>query len=254
MKIFAIAINTFKETIRDKILYNLLVFALLIIIASMLLQELTISQQIKIVKDVCLGSISIFGVLIAVFIGIGLVSREIERKTIYTIVSKPIHRYQFLLGKFLGLLITLAINVGIMTLTLATVVYIIEGTMGGSMYIAVYLIFLELILITGIALFFSTFTTPTLSAIFTLAIFLIGRMAVDIKYFGGKSKSIIIQKLSSALYDILPNLQNYNVRELAVYNEPISSYYILWVTGALLIWTTIFLILASLIFERRDFK
>jgi len=155
VKVLAIAFNTFRETIREKILYNLLIFALVIIGASILLQELTFAQQVKIVKDMCLASISIFGVIMAIFVGITLVSREIERKSIYATLAKPVHRYQFLLGKYVGLLIVLAVNVGVMFLGMAIVVYVIEGPIGPLMFWAVYFTFLELCLITSIALLFS---------------------------------------------------------------------------------------------------
>jgi len=141
-----------------------------------------------------------------------------------------------------------------MFLGMAIVVYIIEGPIGPMMFWAVYFTFLELCLITSIALLFSTFTTTTLSATFTLALFVIGRMSGDIKYFGGSSPSAFVRKASEVLYYVLPNLQNYNIRAQAVYNEPVSISYIGLVTLACILYAGILLFLASLIFQRRDFK
>src|SRR5574341_1224144 len=231
MKIMAIGVNTFRETIREKILYNLLIFALIVIGASILLQNLTFTEQVKIVKDMCLASISIFGVIMSIFIGITLVSREIERKSIYSTLAKPLHRYQFLLGKYIGLLMVLAVNVIIMAAGMGIIVHAIEGPMGPVMYWAVFLTFLELCLITAIALLFSTFTTTMLSGTFTLAFFVIGKMSGDIKYFGSRSTSAFVRKASEVLYYVLPNLQNYNIRSQAVYNDPLPFSYILWVTA-----------------------
>lgn len=254
MKVLAIAVNTFRETIREKVLYNLLIFALIIIGASVLLQNLTFAEQVKIVKDMCLASISVFGVIMSIFIGITLVSREIERRSIYATLAKPLHRHQFLLGKYIGLLMVLAVNVLIMTAGMGIVVYAIEGPMGSIMYWAVFFTFLELCLVTAIALLFSTFTTTTLSATFTLALFVIGRMSGDIKYFGGRSASAFVRKASEVLYYVLPNLQNYNIRSQAVYNDPVPFTYILWVTAGCVLYSAALLLLASLIFQKRDFK
>src|SRR5712691_10854438 len=115
-RVTIIALNTFKENLRDKILFNLVVFGLLLIGSSILLSTLTIGEQATIIKDVGLGSISLFGTLIAIFVGIGLVSKEIEKRTIYTIIAKPLRRYQFLLGKYFGLTLTLFVNIAIMVM------------------------------------------------------------------------------------------------------------------------------------------
>src|SRR5262250_2562183 len=175
-----IAVNTFRESVRDKVLYSIVAFAVLLIGASYLLGQLTAGQDLKIMKDLGLSSISIFGLFIAVFIGIGLVSKEVERRSIYSLLSKPIHRYQLVLGKYAGLVLTLAVNVAIMvTAFYAVLAYMqwmappdmllaLDGpALDPRMLKAVVLIFTELSVITAIALFFSTFSSPLLSAAFT---------------------------------------------------------------------------------------
>ncbi|MEW6379926.1 MAG: ABC transporter permease [bacterium] len=253
-KIQAIMINTFREAIRDRILYNLLLFALLIIGGSILLGTLTIGEQQKIIKDMGLASISIFGTLIAVFVGIGLVYKEIERKTVYNIISKPVHRYQFFIGKYLGLILTLLVNVLIMTGVFLSISYFMDGNIQRGLIEAIFLIFLELMIITAVALLFSTFTTPTLSAIFTLAIYVIGHLSRDLKVFGAKSELVWVRHLTRSLYYLIPNLQNFNIKGLVVHNIPLPPHFILFSFLYGILYISILLALAICIFEQRDFK
>src|SRR5947199_10464011 len=124
----AIAVNVFRESVRDKILYNLVLFAILMIGASYVIGQLTAGQDVKIIKDLGLAATTLFGLFIAVFIGIGLVSKEVERRSIYSLLSKPIHRYQFVLGKYAGLVLTLVVNVAVMAGALyAVLVYTAWG-------------------------------------------------------------------------------------------------------------------------------
>ena len=254
LKIKAIMINTFREAVRDRILYNLLIFALLIIGGSILLGTMTIGEQQKIIKDMGLASISIFGTLIAVFVGIGLVYKEIERKTIYNIISKPVHRYQFFIGKYLGLILTLLVNVLIMTGGFLAIVYFMDGSIQFGLIEAIFLIFMELAMVTAVALFFSTFTTPTLSATFTLAIYVIGHLSRDLKVFGAKSELPWVRYLTRFLYYLLPNLQNFNIKGQVVHNIPLPPNFVLLSFLYSLLYTAILLMLAICIFGQRDFK
>jgi ABC-type transport system involved in multi-copper enzyme maturation permease subunit len=254
MKILAIALNTFKECIRDKILYNLLIFGMLMIGLSALLSKLTIGVQIRIVKDIGLGSISIFGVLIAIFLGIGLVSKEIDRRTIYTILSKPVRRYSFLLGKFVGLLLTLLLNISIMTLALTILIYSMGGEINLLIFEAIFLIFIELIVVTSIALFFSTFTTPTLSAIFTLSFFVIGHLTGYIKLLGSQSDMLFVRQLSALLYYTLPNLESFNIKSVVMYAEAVEWNLLFLSILYGVIYTSLVIILSVIIFQKRDFK
>jgi ABC-type transport system involved in multi-copper enzyme maturation permease subunit len=254
MKIAVIALNTFKEAIRDKILYNFLIFAFFMMLASIFLGTLTIGEQIKIVKDVGLACISIFGVLISIFVGIGLVYKEIDKKTIYNIISKPISRFQFLLGKYLGLLLTVLINVITMIFALLVILYFISGTIAFTLLTAVFLIMVELMLIISIALLFSTFSTPTLSAIFTLAIYIIGHLTSDIKIFGSGTESIVTKGFTNFLYYALPNLENFNIKAEIVHGLSVSREFIIFSLCYGLIYIGLVLLLAGIIFSIRDFK
>jgi ABC-type transport system involved in multi-copper enzyme maturation permease subunit len=254
LKIKAIMINTFREAIRDRILYNLLLFALLIIGGSILLGTLTIGEQQKIIKDMGLASISIFGTLIAVFVGIGLVYKEIERKTIYNIISKPVHRYQFFIGKYLGLILTLLVNVLIMTGGFLSIIYFMDGSIQFSLVEAIFLIFMELAMVTAVALFFSSFTTPTLSATFTLAIYVIGHLSRDLKVFGAKSELPWVRYMTGFLYYLLPNLENFNIKGQVVHNLPLPANFVPLSFLYSFIYIGILLMLAIYIFGQRDFK
>lgn len=263
MKIGYIALNTFRENVRDKVLYNLILFAFLLIASSLILGELSIGQEIKIIVDLGLASISLVGGLIAVFIGIGLVYKEIDRRTIYNIVSKPVERYQFLLGKFLGLLLTLAINVSVMA----------AGVYGALLYLtrtwhseylnllpAVLLIYMQLVLVTAIALFFSTFSTPMLSAAFTLCIWLAGHFNADFKHLALLAESDTLDFLCNMLYYLFPNFSNFtvlndqNIVRAAGYFKPfdLAAVAVVVLYGAL--YTLIALGGAIAVFQRRDFK
>ena len=254
MKIFVIALNTFRETVREKVLYNLLFFALLMIGSSVLLSTLTIGEQSKIIMDIGLASINIFGILIAIFVGIGLVSKEIEKKTIYTIISKPIYRYQFLLGKYLGLLITLFVNTSIMVTGFFGVLLLMTYNITPDMIKAILLIFVELMVVTAVALMFSTFTTSLLSAIFTISIYIIGHLLGDLKAFAAKLGNPVITFLLDALYYILPNLENFNIKGEVVHNIALDPSFMVMSVLYGLLYITMILLSSVIIFQRRDFK
>jgi ABC-type transport system involved in multi-copper enzyme maturation permease subunit len=264
IKVSIIAYNTFREAIRDKILYNLLIFALLIILGGYLLSTLTFGEQSKIILDLGLASMNLFGVLIAIFVGIGLVSKEIDRRTIYTIVTKPVARYQFLLGKYLGLVLTLLVNLAIMVVGFYCSFYLQktgwqflaapEVHLSIGFYKAVFLIFMELMIVTGVAIFFSTFTTTTLAAIFTLFFYVIGHTIGTLKELGSKLANPISKSLLDGIYYLLPNLEKFNIKTEVVHNMPISINYMLMSTLYGILYISALLLLASLIFQKRDFK
>lgn len=254
MKIKAIAINTFREAIRDKILYSLLFFALLMMGASVLLGTLTIGEQLKIVKDMGLAAISVFGTLIAIFVGIGLVYKEIDRRTIYNIISKPVSRHRFLLGKYIGMILTLVIEVAVMSSVFLILIIILKHSLDISLLKAVLLIFFELMVVTAVAILFSTFSTPTLSGMFTLAIYVIGHLTMDLKMFGAKSEIVLVKMVTGFLYYFLPNLENFNIKGKVVHHIPVSWEYISFSMAYGVLYITIILLVSMAIFQRRDFK
>jgi len=262
-----IAISVFKESVRDKVLYNLVLFAVLLIGASYLLGQLTAGQDMKIIKDLGLSATSIFGLFIAVFIGIGLVWKEVERRSIYSVLSKPITRVQFILGKYAGLVLTLAVNLAVMTVALYAVlgammllgppslVLVLDAPpLDPRLLLAVALIFVQLALVTALALFFSTFSSPILSAVFTFGLYVVGQFNADLKQFDQVVNSSAAAWLARGLYYVLPNLAPFDIKALVVHGRPVSTGYVLLTAGYGVVYVTFVLVAAMLVFARRDFK
>jgi ABC-type transport system involved in multi-copper enzyme maturation permease subunit len=253
MKVAAIALNTFREGIRDRILYLPFFFALVAVVFSRVLAVLTVGDRVKIIKDVGLASISLFGMLIAVLIGTGLVYKEIDKKTIYTLLAKPIERWQFLLGKFLGLALTLFVLTAAMALVFLGVVLAYTSGVDGRLVLAVVFIFLELVLITAVAMLFSCFSTPILSSVFTLAFFVIGHFSWGLQTLIEKARPGPARVALRVLYTILPDLENFNYKTDAVYGLKILPQYYAFSALYGLAYTLFILALAALIFKKRDF-
>jgi len=253
MKIRAIALNTFKEAIRDRILYLVFFFAAVCLILSRLLALLTVGDQLKIITDVGLASISLFGTLMAILIGTGLVYKEIDKKTIFTLLSKPIHRYQFLLGKFFGLLLTLLVMVLLMTVIFLAMLFLHAIRVEWSLFIVICLIFIELALITSVAILFSTFSTPILSSVFTLAFYLIGHFSWGLETLMTKMPPGFSKTLAQIFYILLPDLENFNFKTETVHHLPIPSEVIGLSVLYGILYTALVLGVAMLIFRKRDF-
>jgi ABC-type transport system involved in multi-copper enzyme maturation permease subunit len=262
-RVLAIASNTYRESIRDKVLYNLILFALIMILSSLALGQLTLGNEDKVILDLGLSSISIFGTLIAIFVGIGLVYKELEKRTVYALLAKPVHRHELIMGKYLGLLFTLFVNLAIMTVGLdLALLYTGHIGLGGYLRIfpAVYVIFLSLALVTALALFFSTFSTPALSALFTFFLWIIGHFGQDLLGFGELTKSASIKWLCRVLYYVIPNFSNFgmldsrSIIQSAGYSQPIDAFTVLGATIYCVLYCMLILSLSILVFIRRDFK
>ena len=255
MKIRAVAANTFREAIRDKILYNLAFFALLVMGVSVVIGKMTLGERLKIIQDVSLAAMSVFGLLIAIFVGIGLVHKEIHRRTIFTLLAKPIARWRFVVGKYLGLMLVIAINVAVMTAALLALVAVFSETgVAWGVLVAVLLIMVELMTVTAVAVLFSTFSTPTLSAMLTLGVWLIGRFSSDLVVLAAKSENPVLRALVTGVHYLLPNLEKFDLKHQVVYAMPIEPSYVVWAVGYGLLYILFLIGLAAWIFERRDFR
>jgi Cu-processing system permease protein len=255
-----VAVNVFKESVRDRVLYNLVVFGALLIGASYLIGQLTAGQDIKIIKDLGLAAIATFGLLIAVFIGIGLVWKEVERRSIYALLSKPVRRHEFVLGKYAGLALTLLVNVAIMTVAFYAVLAYLSTQFPTSqaidprMLLAIGLIFLELLLVTAIALFFSTFSGPFLSAALTFGLWVIGHFNAELRNFESVVESKVAAYLARGLYYVLPNFAAFDVKAQAVQGLPIPWSYMAVTAAYGATYIALLLTGAVVVFSRRDFK
>lgn len=268
MRVIAtIALNVFRESVRDKVPYNLVLFALALMSASYLLGQLTAGQEVKIIKDLGLSAMSVIGLFIAVFIGIGLVSKEVERKSIYALLAKPMTRAQLVLGKYAGLILTLFVNLSVMTIALYLVLgywSLTEHAWYKSGWDApgadpnllkpVFLIFTELSLITAIALLFSTFSSPILSAVLTFSLYIVGHFNDDLRHFETVVPSKAAAALARALYYVLPNLASFDVSSTVVHGRSVPFGYIALTTAYAVVYIAALLTAATFIFSRRDFK
>lgn len=254
MKVQAIAVTTFREAVRDKILYTLLFFALAMIACSAVIADLTVGEYGKIIRDLGLAAIDLFGLMIAIFVGIGLVYKEIERKTIYTIASKPIARWEFLVGKYLGLAMTLAAEVGVMGLGFLLQLKLTDAGASLGLVPAIWLIFVELLVVTAIAIVFSCFTTPLLASLFTLGLTVVGRLSPHLKELAEAGEASTLELVAAVLYRVVPDLGTFDIRTEAAYGRPVDWEYVAYATGYGALWTVVLLAIGTIVFQYRDFK
>ncbi|MGH9718373.1 MAG: ABC transporter permease [Candidatus Acidiferrales bacterium] len=252
-----VAINTFREAVRDRVLYNLVFFALLMIGAAILVGQISIGIERLVIVNLGLSAISIFGLVMAIFIGVGLVYKEIEKRTLYSLLAKPIRRWEFLVGKYAGLVLTLVINTAFMTIGLAAALLYVGRSFvrsDVSILIAVYFILLALALVTAFALFFSCFSSPMLSTLFTLGIYVTGVFANDIRNFGALTKNQFLKTATSVLYYLVPNFHDFNSIASAAHGEHIPFALVWQNTLYALLYIVLLLFASSAIFSQRNLK
>jgi ABC-type transport system involved in multi-copper enzyme maturation permease subunit len=256
-RLAAIAFNTYREAVRDRVLYNLILFALLIVGSSLLVGQISVAIDRIVLINLGLTAISLFGIVIAIFIGIGLVSKEIDKRTLYTVLAaRPVRRWEFITGKFLGLVITLTVNALLMSAGFfAALMYVSHGLHHGDLQLltAIYFILLEFVLITALALLFSTFSTPVFSSIFAFAIFAIGTFSDDFRGFAGMATGLTRWLMTGAAY-LIPNFAALNVISQVAHDVAIEPKLILLNTLYVLVYTTAVLTASVWIFERRNLK
>lgn len=256
-RIATIAFHTFKESVRDKVLYNLVAFALILIGAAVLMGSISVGINDILLVNLGLSAISVFGLLIAIFIGISLVWKEIERRTIYSILSKPVARAEFIVGKYFGLLLTLIINTGIMTAGFYVALAFQKRGLGAGDVApleAVCLILLELAVVVGLALMFSSISTPVLSALFTFSLFAAGNFLDDLKGLGRESGSAIVQGVLDVIYYLLPNFGDFNHISAAAHGVTVPGYWLISRLLYALLYVTVLVSATILIFEEREFR
>lgn len=254
MRIQAVAANTFKESLRNKVLLNILLFAIGLILFSFIVGDWSIGHQVKVIKDIGLAAMSFFGLLIAIFIGIRLVIQELEQRTIYLIASKPIKRWEIIVGKFLGLSFTLLINVVLMTLALWLIDFFMEGIIDFSLLPAILLIYIEILLIVAFSLLFSSFTSPTLSAIYTIIIFIIGHISSFLIEYIQIYPDKGFHWLLKIIYYGFPNLERLNLKMAVVEGLEMPPYFteLGFLYGT--VYIVLVLIITCIIFQKKDLK
>ena len=253
-RVAALATNTVRQAVRSRLLYTLLFFGLVLIATSVGVSSLSYVESERIVQDVGLAAIRLFGVGIAIFVGVGLIHDEIERRTIYTILSKPLSRSEFIVGKYMGLLLTVWAQLAIMSLAFFAVSWAVGAPLGWNLVAALGLVGIELMVVVAVATFFSSFTTPLLSSLFSVGIYLAGHLSRDIRSLGFQSGDAAVEFASQAVYRALPDLQSFNLTVQVVHGLPISSLEIGLPVVYGVGYSVVLLMASALIFERRDLR
>jgi ABC-type transport system involved in multi-copper enzyme maturation permease subunit len=265
--ILHVARHVFRDSVRDKVLYSIVAFAVILMVSSFLIGQLTAGQDVKIIKDLGLAAMSLFGLFIAIFIGVGLVSREIERRSIYAVLAKPVRRHEFVIGKYFGLVGTLLANLAVMAIAYYLVLEYMRFTMPPGQFtvspavvdprlsIGIGMIAAELAVVTAVAVFWSTFSSSAmLSAALTAGIWVAGQFGADLRNFDQVVKSPAAAALARGLYYLLPNFAAFDVKSQVVHGLPVGADYIVVTLLYGAAYVAMLLTAAVFIFSRRDFK
>jgi ABC-type transport system involved in multi-copper enzyme maturation permease subunit len=255
-RIAYIALNTFREAVRDRVLYNLIGFALLLVGAAILVGQISINIERLVVINLGLTAVSLFGVVIAIFIGIGLVSKEIDKRTLYTVLSRPVRRWEFIVGKFLGLAGTLVVNTFFMAVGVFGALLYVSHKLNkpdGWVLAALFFIILQFVIITALSLLFSSFSSPLLAAVFAFSLFVIGSFSEDLRGFAVMTKGVTHWLATAAAY-IIPNMSALNVISSVAHGQPVPGQVIFYNTVYALFYAAMALSGAVLIFEHRNLK
>jgi ABC-type transport system involved in multi-copper enzyme maturation permease subunit len=253
-RVAAIAGNTVREAVRSKVLYGLVFFALVMIAAGVVLAALSYVERERILQDIGLASIRLFGAAIAIFVGVGLIHKEVDRRTIFTILSKPVSRTEFLLGKYAGLVLTLWLQVVIMAAGFVAISLLAGAPLTLGHAQAIGLAGVELALLVAVATLFSSFTTPMLASLFGAGFYLMGHLTRDLRDLGAQSGAPVVERATALLHRVLPDLESFNLTIEAVHGLPVAAsdvwLPVLYAAG----YSAALLALAVLVFERRDLR
>ena len=250
--ILIIALNTYREIIRDRILYGLFVFAILLIGVSIALGQLSFAEQARISANFGFTAIHLSAVILSIFVGSTLVAREIDKKTILTLLVRPVSRLQFLLGKSLGLSLVILTAITFLAVILCLVFVGVEMPINLLFFKALYGIMLEAILLLGVTVFFSTFCSPFMVVAFTIGLFLIGHWIHSLQFFSEKSASAAFRAMADGIVMIIPDLERFNWRSHFIYGDAISAKELALASGYSFLWFAFLILMTSIIFNRRD--
>ncbi|MBI4467314.1 MAG: ABC transporter permease [Acidobacteria bacterium] len=256
-RVAVIALNTFREAVRDRVLYNLIVFALLLMGTAVLFGQISIQIEELIVVNLGLTAMTFFGLAIAIFIGIGLVYKEMDKRTLYVLFAKPVRRSEFILAKFCGLGLTLFVNIALMTVGFYGALYYVKRSLAGPdtyLLVAIYFVFLELLLVTALALLFSSFSSPVLSAAFTLGLFIGGSLADDIRELTRFVEIPWLGLVTNAVYYLVPNFRNFNVISSVAHGQPVPAALVWLNTAYAALYIGLVLAASALILQNRNLK
>lgn len=254
LRIWTLASNTVREAIRSKLLYTLLGFAIALILLAIALSQLSYVESDRILQNFGFASIRLFSVAIAIFVGVNLIHKEVDRRTVYTILSKPLSRSEFLLGKYVGLLITIWLQLGIMVAFFVGTSLVTGAPLGFPDAAVIALLSVELALVVAIATLFSAFTTPMLASFFSVGIWVVGNLTRDLKLMGAKTADAGIQWVTTALHRLLPDMRSFDLTLEAAHDLPISASDLVIPVIYGVGYIAVLLVTSMIIFERRDFR
>ena len=250
--VFTITKFTVKGYIRDRVLLVVLIFAFVLMVSSYVLAPLAVGARHKIIIDLGLASISLFGVLLVILLGASSYSREKEKGILPNILSKPISRVEFILGKYCGTILTISMVMLFMTAAFVIVMWISDSTINRTIFLAIFLAVLEMALLTSVMTFFSSFSSPLLSSFFTLCVFIAGHLSKDLFAFAEHFGSAAFRTIAAAGYYVLPNMSLFNIRSEAVHNLPLLQNYVSSVTIYGVFYAAVLLFISAVIFRRKD--
>jgi len=256
-RIAAVAWNTFREAVRDRVLYNLVFFALLMIAASVFLGQISLGIETTVLITVGLSAVSLIGLLIAIFTGVGLVSKEIDKRTLYALLSKPVRRWEFLIGKFGGLVLTLTVNMAAMAAGLILALLFVKHSLergDAVVLVAIYFILLKIAIVIALALLFSCFTSQLLSILFTAGLYVAGLFVTQMRNLSGSRLAPMMQTFFSWISYVLPNFENFNVMAATAHGRAVPAALILQNTAYAVLYCGIVLGAATVVFSRRNLK
>lgn len=254
MRVLAIARNTFREARRDRVQWILLVYGALVLGGAYILSPLAMGEGYRVTRDLGLAAISLVGVVLIVLVGAGMVQKEIERRTILTVLAKPVRRSEFLVGKFVGMAAMVTVVFLAMTAILAGVILLREGRVEPAVLWAAGFTLGELLVMTAVVILFSTFVSPALSGVFTLAVFVFGHSSADLLRFADKAPSGVFAALAKAFYLVLPHLYAYNLRAEAAQGIVPDSGRLVAAAAYAILYSCALLSAGSVIFSRREFR
>ncbi len=252
--IFAIAQQTFTEARRNRVFYSIFLFALLVVLSSYLFTEVTITTMDRVLKDTGMAAINVFAIALVVFTGVGVINREIDRKSIFPVIAKPISRYEYIVGKYVGLLAIIVATCGAMFLCLLLVMLAYKTPIHASAFTGIYGIFLEVAVLGALAVLCSSFTSSFASAFISVAIFVSGHLSGELQWFANKSDSAVARGIGNAIYYLVPNLERFNFKYNVTYDLPVGAGQLLNVGLYALCYVAAFLVASVIIFSRRDFR
>jgi ABC-type transport system involved in multi-copper enzyme maturation permease subunit len=259
-RLYAIALNTFREAIRHKVPHGILAVVVALNLFAIVLGEMSLHEEARVARDVGLGALSLFGAFTAIYLGVSLLYGEIKRKTTYNIISKPIERWEFVLGKYTGMAATLTVLVAAFAIAMAGLLLLQQVGLSGNIAKALLLAWMEVLIVAAVAVFFSSFSTPFLSAIFTTAVFIAGRITPEMRAAVEQSKIEWVRWVTDVALKIVPDLHLFSIsggtvdgQHVSVHTDFVSWGYVGSATAYAALYVSVLLVLSILIFARRNF-